>query len=60
LLQGQVAVDGSSLNDKFECEEASGFQTLGGKPFYFFKREGKINANYAGAAVPLGFDQVTR
>ena len=55
---GRVAVDGSSLNDQFGYEEAFGFQTLGGKPFYFFKRGGKIDANYAGVDVPLGFDEI--
>jgi len=56
---GQIAVDGSSLNDQLGYEEVFGFQTLGGKPFYFFKREGKIDANYAGVEIPLGFDEIT-
>ena len=56
---GQVAVDGSSLNDQLGYEEAFGFQTLGGKPFYFFQREGKIDANYAGVEIPLGYDEIT-
>jgi hypothetical protein len=55
---GQVAVDGSSLNDQLGYEEVFGFQTLGGKPFYFFKRQGKIDANYAGVDISLGFDEV--
>jgi hypothetical protein len=55
---GLVAVDGTSLNDQLGYEEIFGLQTLHGKPFYFFKREGKIDANYAGVDVPLGFDEV--
>jgi len=55
---GQVAVDGKSLNDQLGYEEAFGFQTLGGKPFYFFKRQGKIEANYAGVDIALGYDEI--
>jgi hypothetical protein len=56
---GQVAVDGSSLNDQLGYEEAFGFQTLGGKPFYFFNRQGKNEANYGGVDIALGFDEIT-
>jgi len=55
---GQVAVDGESLNDQLGYDEAFGFQTLGGEPFYFIKRQGKIDANYAGADIALGFDEI--
>lgn len=55
---GQVAVDGKSLDDQFGYKESFGFQTLGGKPFYFFKRQGKIGANYDGVDVALGYDEI--
>ncbi len=55
---GQVAVDGKSLNDQLGYEASFGFQTLDGKPFYFFKRDGKIEANYNGVKIPLGYDEI--
>jgi hypothetical protein len=55
---GQVAVDGVLLNDQLGYEEAFGFQTIHGKPFYFFKRDGKINASYDGVEIQLGYDEI--
>jgi len=55
---GQVAVDGTSLNDQLGYEESFGFQTLAGKPFYFFKRQGKVEASYAGVDIALGYDEI--
>jgi hypothetical protein len=55
---GQVTVDGVLLNDQFGYEEAFGFQTIHGKPFYFFKRDGKINASYNGVEISLGYDEI--
>ncbi len=55
---GQITVDGTLLNKKYGYEEAFGFQTLHGKPFYFFKKSGKINVSYAGVNVATGYDEV--
>jgi hypothetical protein len=55
---GQVAVDGKSLNSQLGTEASFGFQTLGGKPFYFFNRDGKIDASYSGVIIPLGYDEI--
>ena len=55
---GQVTVDSVLLNDELGYEEAFGFQTIHGKPFYFFRRDGKINASYNGIEVPLGYDEI--
>jgi hypothetical protein len=55
---GQITVDGVLLNDQFGYEEAFGFQTMHGKPFYFFKREGKINASYNGIEIQPGYDEI--
>ena len=55
---GQVTADGSPLDDRLGHEEAFGFQTLAGKPFYFFKRQGKIDANYDGVDVALSYDEI--
>jgi hypothetical protein len=55
---GQITVDGKLLNKQLDYEEAFGFQTMHGKPFYFFKRDGKIGANYDGVEIALGYDDV--
>lgn len=55
---GQISVDGILLNNQLGYEEAFGFQTIHGKPFYFFKRDGKINASYDGVEIQLGYDQI--
>ena len=55
---GQIIVDGKILNESLGYEEAFGFQTLNGRPFYFFKRNGKIGASYDGVEIPLAYDQV--
>jgi hypothetical protein len=55
---GQVTVDGVLLNDQLGYEEAFGFQTIHGKPFYFFRRDGKINASYNGVEIQLGYDEI--
>jgi len=55
---GQITVDGELLNDQYGYENAFGFQTIFGNPFYFFKKEGKIQANYDGVDIPLGYDEI--
>lgn len=55
---GNVAVDGQSLNDQLGYQESFGLQTLNGKPFYFFKVGGKIDASYDGHDIALGYDEV--
>jgi len=55
---GRVSVDGQLLNDSRGYEEAFGFQTLNGRPFYFFKKQAKIGASYDGVEIPLDYDQV--
>ncbi|MCL7453404.1 MAG: hypothetical protein M8467_10195 [Anaerolineae bacterium] len=55
---GQVVVDGVSLNDELGYDETFGFQTLGGKPFYFFEHQATVDASYDGVDIPLGFDEV--
>jgi hypothetical protein len=55
---GQVAVDGASLNDQLGSEAVFGFQTLAGRPFYFFEREGKFDASYDGIDIALGYDEI--
>jgi hypothetical protein len=55
---GQITMDGELLNEKYGYEEAFNFQTINGRPFYLFKKDGKIDAWYDGQIIPLGFDLV--
>ncbi len=55
---GQIVRDGDLLNQRFKYQEAFGFQTMGGKPFYFFKRGGHIGISYDDQDYALGYDQV--
>ncbi len=55
---GQVSVDGELLNNKFGYAEAFGFQTIHDRPFYFFRRDGKIQASYDGVEFALGYDEI--
>jgi hypothetical protein len=56
---GQIVEDGVLLNEKYGYEEAFGFQTINGRPFYFFERHGKIDAWYDGQEIPLGFNSIS-
>lgn len=55
---GYVIVDGSILNELYGYEEAFGFQLMHGRPFYFFKRNGRIDAFYDGAEIPLAYEYI--
>jgi hypothetical protein len=61
---GQLVEDGTLINKKYGYQAAFNFQTLGGKPFYFFQRmaslksSDKIDAWYNGLIVPLGYDEI--
>ena len=53
---GQISVDGMVLNDDLGYDEAFGFQTIQGKPFYFFRRAGQLGFSYDGVETPLPYD----
>ncbi len=55
---GQIVQDGQALSDLYGYEESFGFQTIQGRPFYFFKKAGRIDAWYDGEVIPLGFDTI--
>ncbi len=55
---GQVSVDGQLLNKQLDYQEAFGFQTMHGQPFFFFKRDDKIGISYNSVEIPLGYDEV--
>lgn len=61
---GQLVEDGTSINKEYGYQAAFNFQTLNGKPFYFFQRipslksTSTIDAWYNGQIVPLGYDEI--
>lgn len=55
---GQIFVDGVSLNGQNGYEESFNFQTINDRPFYFFRRHGKVNAWFDGKEIALGYDDV--
>jgi putative hemolysin len=57
-FNGQVFVDGQSLNQQNGYQESFGFQTINDRPFYFFRRDGKVDAWFDGQEISLGYDDV--
>ncbi len=55
---GQISVDGQLINKQLGYQEAFGFQTMHGNPFYFFKQKGKIGLSYDGVEIATGYDEV--
>jgi len=58
FFAGEIFVDGQSLNDLHGYDESYGFQTIHGRPFYFYKRDGKTGVSYDGQEIALGYDGV--
>ena len=57
-IDGKLLVDGRSLNEEVGYEEVFGWRLLAGRPFYFFKRGGRIGVSYAGEVLPHRYDEV--
>jgi hypothetical protein len=57
-VTGQVVINGEMLNDLDRLDETFGFQTMHGRPFYFYKQNGKINISYDDQAVIVGYDAI--
>ncbi len=55
---GEVIQDGVALNQQKGYEESFGFQLLNGKPFYFFKRQGRLGISYEGQEIDLGYTHI--
>lgn len=55
---GRVFIDGKMVNEEKGYEEAFGLQLLDGKPFFFYKRDGKIGYSYDGDETALGYDEI--
>ena len=55
---GRIVWDGQDLNQACGYQESFTFALLDGQPFYFFKRDGKIDIAYDGQQVPAGYDAI--
>jgi hypothetical protein len=55
---GQISVDGKLLNEQSDYQEAFGFQTMHGKPFYFFKQKAEIGIVYNNVTIPLDYSEI--
>jgi hypothetical protein len=57
-FNGRVFLDGESIGQQNGYEEVFNFQTISKRPFYFFRRNGKVDAWFDGQEVSLGYDDV--
>ena len=55
---GDIYQDGESLNSREGYEESFGFQTISGRPFYFYQRDGSLGYFYNGREYPLGYNYI--
>jgi hypothetical protein len=55
---GRLTVDGRLLNDPAGYDDVFDFQLLHGKPWFFFKKRGKIGFSYDDHAYLAGYDEV--
>lgn len=51
---GRITRDGTTL----QYDEAFDFQLLGGRPFFFFSRQGRIGISYANEELDVHYDEV--
>jgi Tol biopolymer transport system component len=57
-LDGQVIVDGRSLNQALGYDEIFGWRLTAGKPFFFFRQDDQIGVSYDGQVLPYHYDDV--
>lgn len=57
-VNGRLTRDGELLNNGRGYEEAFNFQLMKDKPFYFFKRDGRLGLSYADQDVSAGYDEI--
>lgn len=57
-VNGQVFVDGVSLNQKLGYDEIFYWQLVAGEPFFFFRKGGKIGVSYDGMELPYSYEEV--
>jgi hypothetical protein len=58
MWAGRIYIDGTLINDKNGYQDAFGFQLLGGKPFFFFNRAGKLGYSYDGKESELPYTEI--
>lgn len=59
ILQGTSQfLHNTILNTDLSASEMFGFQLLTEKPFYFYEKDGVINATYNGESLPVQYQQV--
>jgi hypothetical protein len=54
----RLIVDGADLNALKGYEQSYGFAVLGGRPFYFYQREGKIGISFAGHEFARNYEEI--
>lgn len=57
-LDEKVIVGGRSLGERLGLGAIFGFRLIGGKPFFFFRENGKVKVSCDGQALPVQYDQV--
>jgi len=55
---GQITIDGVLQNELNGYDDAFSLQTIAGKPFFFFKRDGRIGYSYDGQETLLEYEEV--
>ncbi len=53
-----VVIDGQPVNEQHDYQKSYEFHLIGGKPFYFFERAGKVSANYDGHEIALDGSEI--
>jgi hypothetical protein len=58
-VNGTLIVNGANWNQKeIGAEEIFGFEMIDDKPFFFFRRDGKVSIWYDGQTLPVTYDDV--
>jgi hypothetical protein len=57
-VSGRLTRDGRLLNDNLGYSDVFNFQLMGGRPFYFFTRRGKIGYSFDGRESMPAYDEV--
>jgi hypothetical protein len=57
-VDGQLIIDGQSLNEELGYDEVFGWALLGGNFLYFFSQGGEVRLSYAGEILPYTYEDV--
>jgi len=58
IIWGEVFQNGESLNEQHGYDESFNFQILEGKPFFFYRKDGKLGFSYDGRSTSLGYTEI--